>query len=264
MRLAGRERRAHKDGPLRTWGPGDASLLEHRLDAGQIAYRHARNQVVERQHGVRLTAAEVGLQFDDGIAGVGFQPQQGIGEQVTQALGEIGALEELAGITILVGALSAHNLPKVGGELCLLVAAGSDIGMRGNDLAPGAQSPCWLALDWCHRGFAHLFPGLLLKADAQQFLLLALNFRSLVGSGDGREQALNTIEGAVGIVGAEGLLMRPFVTHIAQLAHERTLCFAKDVAEHDIPLIPHDEQQYLGVPVFLAVALPRHLVLAQV
>src|SRR5256885_1337925 len=83
----------------------------------------------------------------------------------------------------------------------------------------------------------------------QQLLLLALDLCGLVSSRDGREQTLYAIESAVGVIGTEGLLMGPLVAHVAQLTHERTLCLTEDVAEYDVPLIPHDQQQRLGVPV---------------
>src|SRR5258706_8882034 len=155
-------------------------------------------------------------------------------------------------MAVLVGSFASCDLSEVGGELGLLETAGGDIGMRGDDLAPGTQSPCRLALDGSDGCLAYFFPGLILEADAQELLLLALDLRGLVGSRDGREQTLNAIEGAVGVVGTEGLLMCPLVAHLAQLTHKRTLCLTEDVAEYDVPLIPHHQQQRLGVPVFIA------------
>ncbi len=46
----------------------DAGLLEHLLDARQLGGGRAAEQVVEREHRVRLAAAEVGLELDDRIA----------------------------------------------------------------------------------------------------------------------------------------------------------------------------------------------------
>ena len=46
----------------------DARFLQHRVDPGQFLGRDAREQVIERQHRVRLAAAEVGLQLDDRVA----------------------------------------------------------------------------------------------------------------------------------------------------------------------------------------------------
>ena len=74
MSLAGGERRAHQDGPLRQRWPGDARRLEQWFDAGQIVHRRARNQMIERQQGVRLTAAEIGQQLDYRIASIDLQP----------------------------------------------------------------------------------------------------------------------------------------------------------------------------------------------
>ena len=82
----------------------------------------AREQVVEREHRVGLAAAEVGLELDDGVAALATEPLDGADEHAFQALGEVGAAEELDGVAVLVGALAEMDLPEVGGEFGLLVA----------------------------------------------------------------------------------------------------------------------------------------------
>src|SRR6266536_3161129 len=177
--------------------------------------------MVERQHGVRLAAAEVGQQLHHGIASVRVQPIQGVGKQVTQTFCDIGTLKEIAGIAILVGSFASCDLPEIGGEFRLLKTTGGDVGMWSDDITPGTQSPCRVALDGSNSCLAYFFPGLILKADAQELLPLTLDLCGLVSSCDGCEQTLNAVESTVGIVGTERLLMGPFITHFAQLTYAR-------------------------------------------
>jgi hypothetical protein len=90
---------------------------------------------------VSLAAAEVGLELDDRVAAGAGQAGEGADEELAEALGEEGAAEELGGVAVLVGALVLVDLPQVGGELGLLVAAGGDVGVGRDDLAPGGRPP---------------------------------------------------------------------------------------------------------------------------
>ena len=54
-------------------------------------------QVVERQHRVGLAAAEVGLELHDRVAALAGEALHGADQQALQALGEVGAAEELRG-----------------------------------------------------------------------------------------------------------------------------------------------------------------------
>src|SRR5438552_3976833 len=114
--------------------------------------------MVECQHGLCLAAAEVSQQLHNGIASVRVQPKQGVGKQVTQALSEIGTLKELAGIAILFGSFTSCDLPEIGGEFRLLKTTGGDVGMRDDDITPGTQSPCRVALDGSNSCLAYFFP----------------------------------------------------------------------------------------------------------
>ena len=89
--------------------------------------RDAREQVVERQHRVRLAAAEVGLELHDRVAALAGEAPHRADQHPLQALGEIGAAEELDGVLVLVRPLAEVHLPEVGGELGLLVAAAGDV-----------------------------------------------------------------------------------------------------------------------------------------
>ena len=57
--------------------------------------RDAGEQVIERQHRVRLAAAEVGLQLDHRVAALAGEAPHRADQQPLQALGEVGAAEEL-------------------------------------------------------------------------------------------------------------------------------------------------------------------------
>jgi hypothetical protein len=76
-------------------------------------------------------------------------------------------------------------------------------------------------------GLAALVAGLLLEDEAAQRHLHALDLGSLAG-GDGGQQAGDRVEGAVGVVAGEGLLVRPLVAPVAQLADQAALGVAED------------------------------------
>ena len=95
--------------------------------------------MVQREHRVRLAAAEVGLQLDDRIPAPAGQALDAADEKPLQTLREIRPAEEFGGVSVLVRALSEVDLPQVGGELRLLIAAACDIGVRSHDFSPGLQ-----------------------------------------------------------------------------------------------------------------------------
>jgi hypothetical protein len=65
----------------------------------------------EGQHRVRFAAAEVGLQLHDRVAPLTGQPQNGVGQKLPQALGEVGAPGKLHWVAVLVAALAEIHLP---------------------------------------------------------------------------------------------------------------------------------------------------------
>jgi hypothetical protein len=82
--------------------------------------------------------------------------------------------------------------------------------------------------------------------------LLLLHFLGF-GRGDGAQQAGGAIQGAVGVVGGEGPLVRPSVAHLAQLADQAAFGVGQRVAEMDVPVVPHDDTQGVGIQMGLAV-----------
>ena len=131
----------HRDAGLRhIHQPG---LIEQRRDAGQVAQRAlARGQVIDRQHGVRLAAAEGGLQLDDRLAALAVEPLRHLGEQQAHALGDEGALEKCRGVLVFRGRLAGAHGGDVGGKLGLLERAFQHVGMGNDDFSPRFHGSC--------------------------------------------------------------------------------------------------------------------------
>src|SRR5699024_7343832 len=97
----------------------------------------AGGQVPYREHRVRPAAAEVGLQVDHRRSVlVAADTPNGAEDQVSQAVCEVGALEERARISVLRVALPAGDHREVGGELGGVEVPAGDVLVRGEDLPP--------------------------------------------------------------------------------------------------------------------------------
>ena len=164
-----------------------------------------------------------------------------------QALGEVGAAEELDRVPVLVRALAEMDLPQVGGELGLLVAAAGHVLVRRHHLAPRLQVARRRALDGGAGALALLAAHLLVEDDAQQ---LHLHLADLVGlrRRDGGQQPPGRVERAVGVVAGEGLLVRPAVAHVAQLADQAALGLARASCGRRRSRFPHELEQRGRVP----------------
>src|SRR2546429_662546 len=149
---------------------------------------------------MRFAAAKIGLQLNDRIAAGAGETLKRSCQQVSQSLGQEGALEKIAWYAVLIGPFIAMHLAQISGELGLLIAIRGDIGMRSHDLAPRSQSRHRLSFDRSNGDLARLASCLLLEAYTQHLLLLPLNLLCLFG-GDGGEQALDAIKCAVHIIG---------------------------------------------------------------
>ena len=97
------------------------------------------HQVVDRQHGVRLAAAERRLQLDDRVATFARQTLHHGIEQQTHALGDEGALEKQRRILVLRRRRAIVDTRQICGELGLLESALQHIFMRNGDFAPGFE-----------------------------------------------------------------------------------------------------------------------------
>ena len=82
-----------------------------------------RRQVIDGQHGVRLAAAERGLQLDDRLAALAAQPLGDLREQQPHAFGDEGPLEERGRVLVLGSRLAGADGGDVGRELRLLECA---------------------------------------------------------------------------------------------------------------------------------------------
>ena len=146
-------------------------FLQDGIDAGKFERIDAREQVVQGQHRVSLAAAEVGLKLHHRIAAPAGKAMHGPEQQPPQAFGEVGAPKKLHRVAVLVRALAEVNLPQIGGELGLLVAAAGHVPMRRDDVPPRFQRRRRGALDRAAGLPAPLAARLLVEAHAQQLHL---------------------------------------------------------------------------------------------
>src|SRR5579875_1438811 len=236
--------------------------VKHTLDAGELLHRRAGKQVIQRKHRVGFPAAEVGLKLDDRIAARAGQALDRAGEQLLQAVRDESALEEIARILVFVRSFSPIDLSEIGGELRLLKAPGSNIGMRRDYLAPRLEPALRLTFGRSNRELARFRARLLVEADAQQLLLAALYLGSLFGR-NGAEQAVDAVEGAIGVISREWLLMRPIITRVAQLLDQVALGLAKLLRENRVPLPGHHREQRVRVPIDRALGVARKASVAE-
>ena len=135
---------------------------------GSSLGRRAGEQVIEREHRVRLAAAEVRLELHDRVAALAGEAPDTADEQALQALGEERAAEELLRFPVLVRALAEVHLPQIGRELRLLVAAARHVGVRRHHLAPGLERARGRRLDQRAAGLALLAAHLLVEDEPAQ------------------------------------------------------------------------------------------------
>src|SRR3990172_10797017 len=103
--------------------------------------------MVERQHRVRLSTTEVGLELHHRVAALSREPLHRADEELLQALSEIGTAEELCRLLVLVRTFAQVHLPEVRSKLSLLVSAAGYILVRVHHLAPWHEVTRSLALD---------------------------------------------------------------------------------------------------------------------
>jgi hypothetical protein len=241
-RVARRNLVAHQHHAPDGRNPAGARGGHHFVDAGQLGRRDAREQVVERQHRVRLAAAEVGLQLHHRVAAAGGEALHRADQHPLQAFGQVGAAEELYRVPVFVCPLAQMHLPQIGGELGLLVATAGHVGMRHHHFAPGLEVAGHAALD-CRAGRLPLFAArLLVEAHAQQFHLHLVHIVRLRGR-NGGQQTPGGIQCAVGVVAGEGFLVRPGVAHAQQFIDQTALALAENLAEDFGPFAVHDHQR---------------------
>ena len=114
-----------------------AVFRQQLVEAGQVPRRSAARHVIERQHGVGLAAAEVGLKFDHRIAARAGESFSRADQKRAEAVGEIGAAEELLRIAVFRRRAAGVDLSEIGGELRLKEIASRDVMVRLDNLTPG-------------------------------------------------------------------------------------------------------------------------------
>jgi hypothetical protein len=100
-----------------------AGFADHLLHPGQLRRRLAREEVIQREHGVGLAAAEVRLELNHWVAALPGEPADRPDQQPLEAVGQVGAAEELDRVAVFVAAFAQVNLPQVGSEFGLLIPA---------------------------------------------------------------------------------------------------------------------------------------------
>ena len=106
----------------------------------KIVLLGAAKQVVEGQHGVGFSAAEVGLQVHHRASvGVPAKASQSTSEQVPQPLSQVGAAEKLDRVAVFAARLPLAHVVEVGGEFGRGKVAARHIVVRVNDFPPRFQ-----------------------------------------------------------------------------------------------------------------------------
>ena len=157
--------------------------------------------MVQRDHGVGLAAAEVGLQFDDRVAAFAGESARRSRKHLVQALGDVGTGEEGLGVLVFRFSVALQHLKEIGREFGLVEAARCDIGVGCDDLAPRRQSGFGPALGWFGCGAAALGTGLLVDHLAHEVLSQAAYLLTLVGVAEGLEHSFHGVERPHRVVG---------------------------------------------------------------
>lgn len=92
--------------------------------------------MIDREHGVRLSAAESGLKLHHRLSAQARQRLRDLGQQQAHTFGDEGTLEEGDGILIFAGRLASIDRRDVGGELGLLEGTFQNIPMGYRDFSP--------------------------------------------------------------------------------------------------------------------------------
>ena len=107
-----------------------AVLRKQLIETGQIPRRRSACHVIERQHGVGFAAPEVGLKFDHRIAARAGESLGRAYQKRAEAVGEVGAVEELPRVAVFRRRASGVDLAEIGCELRLQEIAGRDVMVR--------------------------------------------------------------------------------------------------------------------------------------
>ena len=204
--------------------------------------------MIQRKHGVRFAASEVGLELHHRIAGAICDPLDGLRQQALQAFGKEGAAKEFPRIAVFVGAFAKMNLPQVSSKLRLLVPAPGYVLVWSNDVSPGRKRGACGRFDQRSARLAFFAAHLLVIDEPAQFFLHAVDFVGLLRCRDGGEQSKRRIENTIRIVAREGLLMCPPVSPFEKFRDQTAFGVAQRYAEHFPPCGHHQFQESSDVP----------------
>jgi len=207
---------AHQYHPFRSGQGLYLRRFQRGVHPGEFRGGRSRKQVVQRQHGVGLAAAKIGLQLHHRVAARARETLHPVHQQPFQAFREIGAPEKFFRGFVLVGTFAQVHLPQVRGEFRLLIAAARHVRVGRRHLAPGFQRAACRRLDERTAQFLFLVTPLLVKHLAAQIQLDTAHLFGLRRR-HGREQPLRRIQGAVRVVAGKGFLMRPLVAPVPHL-----------------------------------------------
>ena len=221
--------------------PIDPHLSHEFVHPREAPRRDTRKEVVQRKHGVGLAPAEIRLELDDGVGAARGETPDRANEHSSQALGQVGAPEELGGVTVLVRTLLLVDLPEVGRELRLVVPPAGDIRVRRHDIPPCREGRSCADLQGRLSSLPSNLPGLFVEAKPEQLHLHLLSLRRL-GCRDRGQQPVRRVEGTMGVISGKAPLVCPSVPRFAEFRHEVALGMAQSGSEHRIPGLPHEHQ----------------------
>jgi hypothetical protein len=93
--------------------------------------------MVDREHRVRLAAAESCLKLDDRLAALADQPLRHLREQEPHTLGYEGAVKKRNRVLVLGRGLSRMNRRDICRELGLLERSFQNVAVRDSNFSPG-------------------------------------------------------------------------------------------------------------------------------
>ena len=181
MRLSRRNLSADENRPADVLRQVNALFLQQFLGSRQFADGGAGEQVMQCQHRVRLAATEVGLQLDDRVSPLARQSQHCLRQESAKPLSQEGSAEELGRILVLVRSFALINLPEIGGELGLLVAARCNVRVWSDDFPPRLQGTVRLAFGRLDRLLSHLLAALVVEHGPHQVHTHLADFRPCFG-----------------------------------------------------------------------------------
>jgi len=184
----------------------------------EITHRKPGRDVPQGQHRVRLAAAEIGLQVDHRrrvvVAG---QAPDGTADEIGQSLCQVSASEERHRVGIVRILFSAEgNLVEVSRKFGGREVSRRNIIVRWQHFPPRLEAGGLGIVDSRLEYLLVVF----VRGNSAQIALDGLDFVRLGAAADQPQQALGSVQGAVGIVVAERTVVCPRVSRLPKLNGE--------------------------------------------